>query len=119
MRVFPARQFQICLPSQTAEHLIKAHLVALDCRVQAFDLFFSDEVPKTLGQGKSADFNSNSGDPRIEIPHHQDFNLDSDLSIAAWVQPIGNIAWDGILAKNPSAESLPNHAGNFELRIQN
>ena len=86
---------------------------------QAFDLFFSDQVPKTLNEGKSADFDSSGGgQPRIEIPHHQDFNLDSDLSIAAWVHPIENIAWDGILAKNPSLDSNPNHAGNFELRIQ-
>ena len=86
---------------------------------QAFDLFFSDEVPETLSEGKSADFYSGDGSqPRIEIPHHQDFNLDSDLSIAAWVHPIDNVVWDGVLAKNPSADSAPNHAGNFELRIQ-
>lgn len=85
---------------------------------QAFDLFFSDEDPVTPGQGKYADFDSNSGQPRIEIPHHQDFNLDDELSIAAWVFPIDNVVWDGVLAKNPSADSASNHAGNFELRIQ-
>lgn len=86
---------------------------------QAFELFFSDEDPVTPEQGKYADFDSTGGgQPRIEIPHHQDFNLDDELSIAAWVHPIGDIVWDGILAKNPSADSAPNHAGNFELRIQ-
>ena len=86
---------------------------------QAFDLFFSDEDPVTPGQGKYADFDSSGGgQPRIEIPHHQDFNLDDELSIAAWVFPIDNVVWDGVLAKNPSADSASNHAGNFELRIQ-
>ncbi len=86
---------------------------------QAFDLVFPDQDPVTPGQGKYADFDSTGGgQPRIEIPHHQDFNLDDELSIAAWVFPIDNVVWDGILAKNPSAESAPNHAGNFELRIQ-
>lgn len=85
---------------------------------QAFDLIFPDQDPVTPGQGKYADFDSNNGQPRIEIPHHQDFNLDDELSIAAWVFPIDNVVWDGVLAKNPSADSAPNHAGNFELRIQ-
>ena len=86
---------------------------------QAFDLIFPDQNPVTPGQGKYADFDSSDGgQPRIEIPHHQDFNLDDELSIAAWVFPIDNVVWDGILAKNPSADSAPNHAGNFELRIQ-
>lgn len=85
---------------------------------QAVDLIFPDQDPVTPEQGKYADFDSNRGQPRIEIPHHQDFNLDSDLSIAAWVQPIDDVAWDGILAKNPSLDSALNHAGNFELRIQ-
>ena len=87
---------------------------------QAFDLVFPDQDPVTPGQGKYADFDSTGGgQPRIEIPHHQDFNLDGELSIAAWVFPIDNVVWDGILAKNPSADSAPNHAGNFEMRIQN
>ena len=35
------------------------------------------------------------------------------------MKPIGDLAWDGILAKNPSDGSLTNHAGNNELRIEN
>jgi hypothetical protein len=41
------------------------------------------------------------------------------MTIAAWVRPVGNIGWDGVLAKNPSNGGATNHAGNYELRIEN
>jgi hypothetical protein len=40
------------------------------------------------------------------------------MTLAAWVKPTAP-GWDGILAKSPSDGSSPNHAGNFELRIEN
>jgi hypothetical protein len=41
------------------------------------------------------------------------------MTIAAWVRPVGNVGWDGILAKSPDDSSGANHAGNYELRIEN
>jgi hypothetical protein len=40
------------------------------------------------------------------------------ITLAAWVKPTGT-TWDGIVAKSPSDGSSPNHAGNYEFRIEN
>ena len=86
---------------------------------ELFEVFFSEDTPHELGEGRSAEFFSDGETPPyIEIPHHPNFNLDTAVSITAWIQPIGDVGWDGILAKNPSDGSAVNHAGNYELRVQ-
>ena len=35
------------------------------------------------------------------------------------MKPVGDVTWDGVVAKSPSDASDPNHAGNYELRIEN
>ena len=82
-----------------------------------------DDVPEILGGGLSARFGLGGTAVEtdvvkfIEIPHHSDLDIGDAISLAAWVKPIGEGAWDGILAKNPAYDSLPNHAGNYEFRI--
>lgn len=55
----------------------------------------------------------------LEVEHSDSLSITDAITIAAWVKPVGEIGWDGILAKNPSADSDSNHAGNYELRIEN
>lgn len=55
----------------------------------------------------------------LEVPDADSLDIAEAITIAAWVKPIGEIGWDGILAKNPSDDSAPNHAGNYEWRIEN
>ena len=54
----------------------------------------------------------------IEVPHAEILNVSKALTISAFVKP-GNAAWEGLIAKNPSVDSADNHAGNYELRIEN
>jgi hypothetical protein len=61
----------------------------------------------------------NGGSQHVLVPHDQTLNIVGQGTFAAWVRPIGNIGWDGVLAKNPSNGSALNHAGNYELRIEN
>ena len=60
-----------------------------------------------------------SEDGHLEVEHSESLTITKAITIAAWVKPVGEIGWDGILAKNPSEGSLHNHAGNYELRIDN
>lgn len=59
------------------------------------------------------------GEQHVLVPHHDSLNAADGITIAAWVKPMGDMEWDGILAKNPSDDSATNHAGNYELRIEN
>ena len=74
-----------------------------------------DDTPAALGSGQSLQLD---GSGYVLVEHSESLNLEETLTLTAWIKPVGNTGWDGILAKNPSAESAPNHAGNFELRIQ-
>ncbi len=80
------------------------------------------EVPAALGAASSQSLFL-SGVTRhtqhVLVPHHDSLNITRDMTIAAWVMPEGNLEWDGVIAKNPSDGSGNNHAGNFELRIEN
>ncbi|HUF60690.1 MAG TPA: LamG-like jellyroll fold domain-containing protein [Verrucomicrobiales bacterium] len=78
---------------------------------------FSDDVPPLLGGGQS--LRLEGGDQHVLVPHNATLDMEVAMSIAAWVKPVGEIGWDGILAKNPSDGSASNHAGNYELRIDN
>lgn len=76
---------------------------------------FSDDIPTTVAIGKSLDVQGG----HVLVPHSDSLSITSAITIAAWVKPIGSLQWDGILAKNPSDGSPSNHAGNYELRIDN
>lgn len=80
------------------------------------------EVPAALGAASSQSLFL-SGVTRhtqhVLVPHHDSLNITRDMTIAAWIKPEGNIEWDGVIAKNPSDGSANNHAGNFELRVDN
>jgi hypothetical protein len=77
----------------------------------------SIDVPDFLGGGNSLAVGG--GDQHVLVPHDVSLDISSQLTIAAWVKPIGNVAWDGIVAKSPSDGSNPNQAGNYELRVEN
>jgi hypothetical protein len=76
----------------------------------------SDDVPAALAGGKSL---SLSGGSHVLVEHAETLNITDAITIAAWVKPVGDVEWDGIIAKNPSADSGDNHAGNYELRVEN
>lgn len=76
----------------------------------------SDDVPPG-SSGQSLQISG--GEQHVLVPHDDGLNITEELTIAAWVQPQGDAEWDGIIAKNPSEGSMPNHAGNYELRIEN
>ena len=75
---------------------------------------FSDDTPEALpGQALSL-----IDGAYVKVPHAEILNVSNALTISAFVKP-GNNAWEGILGKNPSEGSADNHAGNYELRIEN
>ncbi len=78
------------------------------------DVAFSDDTPEALG-GQSL---SLDGVGYIEVPHDEMLNITTAITISVFVKPEDN-GWEGIIAKNPSPDSGDNHAGNYELRIEN
>lgn len=78
---------------------------------------YSDDVPDALAGGKSLALVE--GEEYVEVPHDVSLDIAESMTIAVWVKTDGGIAWDGVLAKNPSDGSGSNHAGNYELRIEN
>ncbi|MFN0130775.1 MAG: LamG domain-containing protein [Verrucomicrobiales bacterium] len=80
------------------------------------DPTFSPDTPGPLAGGQAIYL---VGGSHVQVPHDPALNMVAALSITAWVKPEGEIQWDGIIAKNPSPDSNANHAGNYELRIEN
>jgi len=70
-------------------------------------------------QGPGQSLNLAGGSQHVLVPHNASLNMPVQTTIAAWVRPIGNVGWDAILGKTPSNGSSLNHAGNYELRIEN
>ena len=54
----------------------------------------------------------------VLVDHSDSLNMTETLTVTAWVKTAGN-AWEGLLAKNPSEGSPDNHAGNYEIRVEN
>jgi large repetitive protein len=77
----------------------------------------SSDVPGVLAGGQSLSLAG--GNQHVLVPHNSSLDITSSMTISAWVKPVGNVGWDGVLAKNPSNGSMNNHAGNYELRIEN
>ncbi len=74
----------------------------------------SSQIPEALGSGQSLELD---GTGHVLVPHSSSLDLEDAMTLAAWVRPVGNVGWDGIVAKNPSPDSTPNQAGNFEVRL--
>jgi hypothetical protein len=77
----------------------------------------SDDVPTLLTGGRSLALGG--FDDHVLVEDNDSLDILEAITIAAWVKPIGNIEWDAIVAKSPSDDSGLNHAGNYELRIEN
>jgi hypothetical protein len=77
----------------------------------------SSDVPAVLAGGQSLSLAG--GMQHVLVPHNSSLDITSSITISAWVKPVGNVGFDGVLAKNPSNGSMNNHAGNYELRIEN
>lgn len=77
---------------------------------------FNANTPPAFGVGQSVLFGGGTG--HVLVPDSPSLDISTALTIAAWVNP-GGVAWDGILAKSPSDGSAANHAGNYELRVEN
>lgn len=54
----------------------------------------------------------------VLVPHSESLNMTETMTVTAWVKTVGE-AWEGLLAKNPSEGSPDNHAGNYEIRVEN
>ena len=78
---------------------------------------YSGDVPPSVGAGFSLFVPG--GDSHVLVPHAETLNITDEITIMAWVKTSGpDNGWDGILAKNPSDGSSANHAGNYELRVE-
>ena len=77
----------------------------------------SDDVPSVFSGGQSLALAG--GTQHVLVPHDTSLDVTSSMTITAWVKPVGDVEWDGVLAKSPSDGSGANHAGNYELRIEN
>jgi hypothetical protein len=77
----------------------------------------SNDVPTVLAGGQSLSLGG--GNQHVLVPHNSSLDITSAMTISAWVKPVGNVGWDGVLAKSPSNGSMNNHAGNYELRVEN
>lgn len=75
---------------------------------------FSGDSPFASGQSLSL----GDGAQHVLVPHHASLDITETMTVSAWVKPQGN-AWEGLLAKSPSNGSGANHAGNYEIRIEN
>ena len=75
---------------------------------------FSSDTPNGTGQSLQLE----GGEQHVLIPHADTLDILEAMTISAWVNT-SNDGWDGILAKSPSDGSADNHAGNYELRIEN
>jgi hypothetical protein len=78
---------------------------------------YDADIPTALKTGQS--LHLTGGQDHFLVPHNTLLDITNEITIAAWVKPIGDVGWDGVLAKNPSEGSGDNHAGNYELRIEN
>jgi MYXO-CTERM domain-containing protein len=54
----------------------------------------------------------------VLVPHSDSLSVTETMTVAAWIKTMG-VAWEGLLAKSPSDGSSSNHAGNYEIRIEN
>ncbi|MEX0643567.1 MAG: LamG-like jellyroll fold domain-containing protein [Pirellulales bacterium] len=83
---------------------------------------FSSDTSLQLAGGNSVNFTGTSGannTGHILVPDSNSLDITGAITISAWVRPVGNVSFDGILAKSPSSNgSAINHAGNYEFRIE-
>ena len=58
------------------------------------------------------------GQQHVLVPHNDSLSMMETMTVTAWVKTQGN-AWEGLVAKSPSDGSGANHAGNYEIRVEN
>ena len=58
------------------------------------------------------------GQQHVLVPHNSSLDITEAMTVTAWIKTEGN-AWEGLLAKSPSDGSGANHAGNYEIRVEN
>ena len=76
-------------------------------------------VAGQAGFGQALNINTGGGNGWVEIAHDSSLDITGTGTFAAWVNA-DDIGWEGILAKAPSSNgSGSNHAGNYELRLEN
>ncbi len=71
----------------------------------------SDDVPGFLGGGRSLALDG--FDQHVLVEHDESLDILEAITIAAWIKPIGNFEWDGIVAKNPSDGSATESCGQL------
>jgi hypothetical protein len=79
----------------------------------------SGDVPAALAGGQSLSLANTPSPQHVLVPDSRSLDVTGAITITAWAKAVGNVGWDGIIAKNPSNGSANNHAGNYELRIDN
>ena len=78
------------------------------------DGVFDTDVPEAIRHGKSLLL---SGQEFIKVPNSLELSLKTELSISAWVKPLSNNGWHGIVAKGPKWGNWDGAPGNYEFRI--
>lgn len=81
---------------------------------EGFASLVSDVPPGFDGQSLLLEENGDY----VLVDHNDSLDITETMTVTAWVKTVGN-AWEGLLAKNPSEGSPDNHAGNYEIRIEN
>ena len=81
---------------------------------EGFASLASDVPPGFSGQSLLLE---ESGD-YVLVDHSDSLDITETMTVTAWVKTVGD-AWEGLLAKNPSEGSPDNHAGNYEIRVEN
>jgi hypothetical protein len=76
----------------------------------------SNDTPPTLSLGQSLLLGD--GQQHVLVPHDTSLDITETMTVTAWIKTDGN-AWEGLLAKSPSDGSGANHAGNYEIRVEN
>ena len=77
--------------------------------------FLVDDVPPGLS-GQSLLLEEN--EDYVLVEHDASLDMTEAMTVSAWIKTEGD-AWEGLLGKNPSEGSPDNHAGNYEIRVEN
>ena len=74
----------------------------------------SDVPPGFTGQSLLLEQNEDY----VLVDHDPSLDMTEAMTVSAWIKTEGD-AWEGLLGKNPSEGSPDNHAGNYEIRVEN
>jgi len=74
-------------------------------------------VAGQVDYGYALNVNTGATSDWVQVGHDTSLDLTSAGTISAWVNAAGT-SWEGLLAKAPSNGSQPQHAGNYEVRLE-